>query len=46
MPHRLFTLCLCALLLSAMTLTGCKFIVTVLLRDGQEELEAQDFVSF
>ena len=29
-----------------MTLTGCKFIVTVLLRDGQEELEAQDFVSF
>lgn len=29
-----------------MTLTGCKFIVTVLLRDGQEELGAQDFVSF
>lgn len=29
-----------------MTLTGCKFIVTVLLRDGQEDLEAQDFVSF
>lgn len=29
-----------------MTLTGCKFIVTVLLRDGQEDLGAQDFVSF